>query len=185
MSASYAFNNASGGCFEGSMPVRMMNGAPKEIRDIRRGDSVWTPTGPATVIHAIELNTYQPSQPMVQLTPAICVTAWHPCRPRNFGPLLLGWDFPSNIVQFQARPIRTIYNLVLNSGHIIESGDYQFVTLGHGFQEGILKHAWFGGQEIVRALEAQPGGGIGRPVYRNLVAVKDHTGLIVNWIDQA
>jgi Mg-chelatase subunit ChlD len=182
MNVSSAFNNSSGSCFEGSMPVRMADGkTTKAVRDIRKGDQVYTMFGPATVLLAAEFNSYQPSQPMVQLTSQICVTAWHPCRNKFVG----SWDFPSNIVQFQARPIQTVYNLVLDRGHIIESGDYQFVTLGHGFQEGILKHAWFGGQEVVKALEAQPGGDVGRPVYTNLVAIKDETtGLIVRWIDQ-
>jgi hypothetical protein len=182
MNVSSVFNNQGGSCFEGSMPVRMADGAaPKAVKDIRKGDRVYTMFGPATVLLAAEFNTYQPSQPMVQLTSQICVTAWHPCRNKFVGE----WDFPSNIVQFQARPLKTVYNLVLDRGHIIESGDYQFVTLGHGFQEGILKHAWFGGQEVVKALEAQPGGDVGRPVYTNLVAIKDESsGFIVRWEDQ-
>jgi hypothetical protein len=189
MNVSQAFNNSGGSCFEGSMPVRMSDGLmTKPIKDIRKGDRVYTMFGPATVLLAAEFNSYQPSQPMVQLTSQICVTAWHPCRNKmaiTDGSAVSSWDFPSNIVQFQARPLKTVYNLVLDYGHIIESGDYQFVTLGHGFQEGILKHAWFGGQEVVRALEAQPGGDVGRPVYTNLAAIKDEsTGLIVKWIDQ-
>ena len=195
MNVSSAFNNSSGGCFEGSMPVRMADGLLKAVKDIRKGDQVYTMFGVATVLLAAELNTYQPSQPMVQLSSQICVTAWHPCRNKialtngsavsHNGSAVSHWDFPSNIVQFQARPIKTVYNLVLDRGHIIESGDYQFVTLGHGFQDGILKHDWFGGQEIIRALEAQPGGDVGRPVYTNLVAIKDESsGLIVRWIDQ-
>jgi hypothetical protein len=189
MNVSQAFNNQGGSCFEGSMPVRMADGAaPKAVKDIRKGDRVYTMFGPATVLLAAEFNSYQPSQPMVQLTSQICVTAWHPCRNKfvvTDGSAVSSWDFPSNIVQFQARPLKTVYNLVLDRGHIIESGDYQFVTLGHGFQEGILKHAWFGGQEVIRALEAQPGGDVGRPVYTNLVAIKDESsGLIVGWEDQ-
>jgi Mg-chelatase subunit ChlD len=182
MNVSQAFNNSSGSCFEGSMRIRMADSLlTKAIQDIRKGDRVYTMFGPATVLLAAKLNTYQPSQPMVQLTSQICVTAWHPCRNKMVGE----WQFPSEIVQFQARPIQTVYNLVLDHGHIIESGDYQFVTLGHGFQEGILKHDWFGGQEIIKALEAQPGASVGRPIYTNLVAIKDEaTGLIIRWEDQ-
>jgi len=183
-----AFNNASGGCFEGSMPVRMesVSEGTKAIRDIRRGDQVWTPSGPATVDYALELNIYAPSQPMVQLTSRIAVTPWHPCRSLD-GP----WTFPSSLVQYAARPIQTVYNLVLDRGHVIEStggpaATYQFVTLGHGFQESPLRHALFGSRErILDALRKQPGFEEGRPVYRNLVAVQDSaTGLIVDWIDQ-
>ena len=179
-----AFHNSSGGCFEGSMPVRMANGSAKPIRDVRRGDLVWTPTGAATVEYALELNTLAPSQPMVQLSPHIAVTPWHPCRHRNE----TQWSVPFNYAQYTARPLQTVYNLVLDRGHVIESPGtwdttYQFVTLGHGFQESPLQHAFFGSKErIVASLAKQPGFEEGRPVYRNLVAVKEE-GLIVEWSD--
>jgi hypothetical protein len=188
-----AFNNASGGCFEGSMPVRMasITDGFKAIRDLRRGDRVWTPSGTATVQYAIEINTKAPSQPMVQLTPRIAVTPWHPCKLVHD----TTWSFPADRVQFAARPLQTVYNLVLDQGHVIESIGfgtmvYQFVTLGHGFQEAPLghgfqeaplQHAFFGSRErIMASLERQPGFEEGRPVYSNLVAVKEE-GLIVDW----
>lgn len=183
-----AFNNASGGCFEGSMPVRMVHTSDgqttRAVRDLRRGDLVWTPSGPATVEYAIEMNTLAPSQPMVQLEPQIAVTPWHPYRSNN-NPT---WAFPADHVQFAARPLQTVYNLVLDRGHVIEAvgcseASYQFVTLGHGFEETPLQHAFFGSKErILAALRKQPGFEEGRPVYRNLVAVQEG-GLIVDWID--
>ena len=187
-----AFNNASGGCFEGSMPVRMVftsdGQTTRAVRDLRRGDLVWTPSGPATVEYAIELNTLAPSQPMVQLEPQIAVTPWHPYRPG--GPLAHcdSWAFPADHVQYAARPLQTVYNLVLDRGHVIEAvgcseATYQFVTLGHGFEETPLQHAFFGSKErILSALRKQPGFDVGRPVYRNLVAVKEE-GLSVDWTD--
>ena len=180
-----AFNNASGACFEGSMPVRMvLTAATRAVRDLRRGDLVWTPSGPATVEYAIEMNTLAPSQPMVQLEPQIAVTPWHPYR-ANPNPF---WAFPADHVQYAARPLQTVYNLVLDRGHVIEAvgcseATYQFVTLGHGFEESPLKHDFFGSKErILAALRKQPGFEEGRPVYRNLVAVKEE-GLIVDWLD--
>jgi hypothetical protein len=57
------------------------------------------------------------------------------------------------------------------------------VTLGHGFEESPLKHDFFGSKErILNALRKQPGFEEGRPVYKNLVAVKEE-GLIVDWTD--
>jgi hypothetical protein len=175
---SSAFNNSSGSCFEGSMQVRMGDGLRKPIRTIRRGDRVMTPEGPVTVEYAIEFTTQAPSQPMVQLAQGIAVTPWHPCRLEGGA-----WTFPAELAPFAARPLRTVYNLVLDRGHVIESGPYQFVTLGHGFQEAPLRHAFFGSKErIVASLEKQPGFEEGRPVYRNLVAVKEG-GMIVDWTD--
>ena len=159
------------------MPVVMADGTLKPIRDIRKDDLV---KGGCKVLYAVEINTYAPSQPMAQLTPLVAVTPWHPCRK-------LGdqgaWSFPANHVQYAARPLQTVYNLVLNQGHIVEADGYNFVTLGHGFQEVPLFHAFFGTDECIKALEAQPGAAEGRPVYKNCIAVKKD-GMIVGWEDR-
>lgn len=172
---SSAFNNSGGSCFEGSMPVVMGDGSTKAIRDIRKGDVV---KGNYKVRYAVEFNAYAPSQPMAQLTPKVAVTPWHPCR--RIGE---AWSFPANHVQYAARPLRTVYNLVLESGHIVEADGYTFVTLGHGFQEVPLYHAFFGTDECIKALEQQPGAAEGRPVYENCIAIKKD-GMIVGWEDQ-
>jgi hypothetical protein len=94
------------------------------------------------------------------------------------------WTFPASLQQFDARPLKTVYNLVLTEGHIIESGAHQFVTLGHGFQESPLKHDFFGTDAVIQALEQQPGAAQGHPIYNDCVALKDpESGLIVGWDD--
>jgi Mg-chelatase subunit ChlD len=175
-----AFNNSSGSCFEGSMPVVMANGSLKQIRDIRRDDRVKVPGGESKVRYAVEFNIYAPSQPMVQLTPRVAVTPWHPCR--RIGEST-SFVFPANLVQYAARPLQTVYNLVLESGHIIESDGYHFVTLGHGFEEVPLYHGFFGTSRCIQALEGQPGAAEGRPVYKNCIAIKKD-GIIVDWEDR-
>jgi len=184
ITASQAFNNSSGSCFEGNTLVRMADNSERLIQYINPGDSVYTPTGPARVVFRATFNTSNPSQPLVQFTPDTGVTPWHPCREvlsnGTYGP----WTFPANIQQFAARPLTRVYNLVLDSGHIIESGAYQFVTLGHGFEEYPLKHAFFGTDACIKALEDQPGARQGTPVYYDCVTIKDpETGLIIGWRD--
>jgi hypothetical protein len=180
---SYAFNNSSGSCFQGQTLIRMADNSVKAIQDIRPSDSVFTPSGPARVVYRVTFHTSQPSQPLVQFTPTTGVTPWHPCRQvladGTFGP----WSFPADLQQFDARPLKTVYNLVLDIGHIIESGSYQFVTLGHGLEEGILKHEFFGTDACIKALEAQPGSNQGLPVYLDCVAERNEAGLIVGWKD--
>ena len=180
-----AFHNASGGCFEGSMPVQMWSGYGepevwKAVRDIRQGDRVKTMLGPATVEYAIEINTHAPSQPMVQLTPEISVTPWHPMRVSG----TCEWMFPAEIAPYSARPLRTVYNLVLDRAHVIHTDACDFVTLGHGYDEDpVLRHDFFGSKaRIVAALKRQPGFEEGRPVFTNLMALKEEDR-IVDWID--
>jgi len=178
---SQAFNNSSGSCFQGLTQVRMADDSVKAIQEIRPGDIVWTPTGPAMVVHRATFHTSQPSQPLVQFSPVTAVTPWHPCREVQKDGSVGPWVFPASLQQFDARPLKTVYNLVLDQGHIIESGAYQFVTLGHGFEEGILKHEFFGTRACVEALMQQPGAHQGMPVYLDCVAVRDEAGLIVGW----
>jgi hypothetical protein len=185
ISVSSAFNNSSGSCFEGSTLVRMADNSHTPIRDIRPGSSVYTPSGPAQVIFLATFHTSSPSQPLVQFTRDTGVTPWHPCREvyseGNYGP----WLYPADIQLFSARPLKTVYNLVLDSGHIIQSGTYQFVTLGHGFQDLPLKHAFFGTDLCIKALKTQPGAAQGLPVYQDCESIKDpESGLIIDWFDR-
>ena len=182
---SYAFNNSSGSCFQGDTLVRMADDSKKAIRYILQGDLVWTPTGPATVRYHVTLHTSQPSQPLVQFSPTTGVTPWHPCREVHADGTYSPWTFPASLQQFDARPLKTVYNLVLTEGHIIESGAHQFVTLAHGFQESPLKHDFFGTEAVIKALESQPGFAKGHPVYQDCAAIKDpETGLIIGWEDR-
>jgi len=182
---SFAFNNSSGGCFQGDTLVRMADDSKKAIRFLLQGDQVWTPTGPATVRFHVTLHTSQPSQPLVQFGPTTGVTPWHPCREVHADGTYSSWTFPASLQQFDARPLKTVYNLVLTEGHIIESGDHQFVTLAHGFQEAPLKHDFFGTEAVIKALQSQPGAAKGHPVYQDCVAIKDpESGLIIGWEDK-
>ena len=184
ISVSNAFNNSGGSCFEGKTLVRMANNSVQQIRDINPGDSVYTPSGPARVVFLATFHTSLPSQPLVQFTADTGVTPWHPCREVLANGTYGSWIFPADLQQFAARPLKTVYNLVLDSGHIIESGAYQFVTLGHGFEEHPLKHAFFGTDACIKALEEQPGANQGIPTYYDCVTLKDpETGLIIGWRD--
>jgi hypothetical protein len=183
-SVSSVFNNAGGSCFEGSMPVRMADGSTRAIQHIRHGDRVFTPDGPATVIHAVEFNIYARSQPMSKLGSEVLVTPWHPYRVAAANGLYSPWTFPADSVHYTDRAIQKVFNLALDKGHVIQAEHFQFVTLGHGFQEEPLKHGFFGTWECIEALRGQPGFEIGRPVYKNCVAIKNpRTGLITGWSD--
>jgi hypothetical protein len=177
------FHNASSGCFAGECRVRMcpLEGAEEvriPIADVRRGDLVWTPDGPALVLHAVEINTTARSQPMTQLG-RLSITPWHPVvDPDKNGRV---WAFPAHLNGFSDRLVQTVYNLVLTRGHIIDVEGIQCVTLAHGFEEALVAHAFFGTQAVVDCLQKQPGFAEGRPVYTNLVGDKNEAGIICGW----
>jgi hypothetical protein len=171
------FHNESNGCFAGNCRVLMADGTEKQIRTIDPGDYVVTPFGPARVEALVTCNTYGRAQPMVNLG-NLCITPWHPIRIHG------NWVFPAEIADFRDRILRTVYNLVLDSGHIAIVEGYECVTLAHGFSQPVVSHPYFGTYHVIDDLMKVPGWHEGRPTFTNLVALRDETGLICAWIDQ-
>jgi hypothetical protein len=178
-----SFHNPSGGCFAGTCQVKMASGRSKAIKDVEPGDGVWTPIGPATVIALVTCGSKARSQPMVQLG-GLCITPWHPI----INPTVNGnkaWVFPADLVPLQDRLIDTVYNLVLDSGHVVDVEGYECVTLGHGFQAPVVKHEFFGAEAVINDLKKLSGWSVGRPTFKNLVTMRDDaSGLIVGWVDK-
>ena len=173
------FHNSGGGCFHGENRVLMADGSRKAIKEINPEDQVWTPEGPANVVCLVTIGSKRPAQTMVQIN-SLCITPWHPIRLKAGGP----WVFPADHYLFGERLIQTVYNFVLNRGHIVDVEGYECITLAHGFQEPVAKHDYFGTSAVLNDLAKQPGYFQGRPVYQNLVAKKDSaTGLIIGWYD--
>ena len=174
-----SFYNSGGGCFHGENRVLMADGSRKAIKDVNPEDMVWTPEGPANVICLVTIGSKRPAQTMVQIN-ALCITPWHPIRLKAGGK----WVFPADHYLFGERLIQTVYNFVLNKGHVVDVEGFECITLAHGFQEPVAKHDYFGTSAVLNDLAKQPGFFQGRPVYQNLVATKDPaTGLIVGWVD--
>jgi len=171
------FHNRYGGCFAGECRVRMArDDAMLPICDLRRGDMVWTPDGPATVLFAIELRTKARSQPMTQIG-RLTITPWHPIL-RNGE-----WLFPAHVSGCSDRLISVVYNLVLSRVHIIEVEGTQCVTLAHGFREASVRHDFFGTHAVIESMQRQPGFTEGRPVFLNHIAMKNEAGVICGWRD--
>jgi Mg-chelatase subunit ChlD len=171
------FHNASAGCFHGATRIRMFDNTYKQIREIVQTDIVWTPSGPATVVAVVICNTRATSQPMTQMGP-LCITPWHPVRIEG------EWMFPADIAGYTSRLITTVYNLVLNNGHIVNAEGMECVTLAHGFTEPKVAHPFFGTDAVLECLRNQTGWERGRPEFQNLVATRDPTTNMINgWID--
>jgi hypothetical protein len=157
----------------------MADGNRKAIKEINPEDQVWTPEGPANVVCLVTIGSKRPAQTMVQIN-SLCITPWHPIRLKAGGP----WVFPADHYLFGERLIQTVYNFVLNKGHVVDVEGYECITLAHGFEEPVAKHDYFGTSAVLNDLAKQPGYFQGRPVYQNLVAKKDPaTGRIVGWYD--
>jgi hypothetical protein len=59
------------------------------------------------------------------------------------------WKFPAHIRPIIHRTINKLYNLILDSGHVISVSDVLSCTLGHGFTGDVIEHPYFGDMTLV------------------------------------
>ena len=164
------------GCWAAGSPIKMADGSRMPIEDIREGDLVWTISGAKRVLYALKMGTKQAAQPMVRLGGCL-ITPWHPILHK------MKWCYPVDIGMIEDLPVQSVYNLILEGGHIVDIDGVLTVTLGHGFKSPIVKHDFFGSNSrIIQAISYQPGFDEGRPVFKNLKCSK-YNGVIMGWYD--
>lgn len=176
------FHNRLGGCFQGDARVLLADGVSRvAIQDLAPGTAVWTPSGPAAVRALVICHSTARAQPMTRLNDRLFVTPWHPVKDAAGE-----WTFPTRLAGFMDRLLKTVYNLVLTSGHIVDIEGVQAVTLAHGISGPVVGHPFFGSEAILRDLAGQPGWEEGRPVFNDLVVLRDPvTDQINGWRDAA
>ena len=174
--------SGEGSCFAPGTPISIPGNLTKRIQDLKPGDQVMTPIGPATVRFLLEASTYEKTQSFCQVTPGLLITKYHPIR----NPITGEWEFPANMYPVLELPILTVLNLILDRGHVVIVDGIECCTMAHGFKGPVIEHEFFGTNRVIEAMSRQPGFNEGLPVYKNLRAVRDSaTHMIVDWIDQA
>lgn len=152
-----SFNTADGGCFSGDNVVRMADGSAKFVADCIKGDLVWTPSGPASIVCVVRRKVGR-SIKMVKFPGGLQITPWHPVRPSG----QLPWVFPclwlGKVTMFH---MEHFYDFVLDKHHVVDINNMEVITLGHGFQEPVAKHEFYGTEKIIDDLKTQRGWEIG------------------------
>jgi hypothetical protein len=148
-----------GGCFHPDNKVKRWaaHGWEEiEMSRIRAGDNIATEGwGIVKVKCVVYINCPGEKAEFVKLgddTNPVYITPWHPIRVDG------KWVFPKDYVGGETTIEDTPYviNLVLEDTHIIQMSGYSAVTLGHGFQEDVVRHKFWGGDVIV-VLSLEPG----------------------------
>lgn len=167
----------SGGCFHGDSRVLMADGSRKAIRDVGPGELVWTPEGDAKVAALVTCNTSAESQPMTRID-GLMITPWHPILVDS------EWRFPADVSSYEQCRVQTVYNLVLDNGHVIDAEGTLACTLGHGIAGPVIGHDFFGTHRVIDDLRKVKGWHEGRPTFTELVAIKDPlTNMVIGWRD--
>jgi len=168
----------SGGCFHPETSVVMANGSVKAIQSLSPGDQVWTPQGAAAVVALVTVGHGSATSVMMSKVKDCILTPYHPYLDEA-----THWVLGADTVGQESYPTGTVYNLVLDKGHIIKTaGGVRACTLAHGFTENVIAHPFFGTKAVLDCLALCPGWLSGRPVYKDL-QVRRENGVIVEWFD--
>jgi Mg-chelatase subunit ChlD len=143
--------SSSGPCFTGDCKVRMEDNTTKNVENLHKGDKVLGGHTVAAILYTPVQNTVE----MVAFESGLKITPWHPMKLTNSSP----WVFPNDTDGTkQNMYVEAYYNIVLESGHIVELNGYQVVTLGHGFTDNeVITHPYFGTDLILNDLKRHPG----------------------------
>lgn len=157
------FNNASNGCFHPSCLVSLADGSQKRISDLVKGDRLARPDAAGaghapTVVCVVQTETNGGVEELVSLNQgALVLTPWHPIWDGG------SWAFPHDLSPPKQLQCTSVWNLVLDSCHMIDVGGVACVTLAHGFRDdAVVQHSYFGTDRVLHDLQALPGGGFAR-----------------------
>lgn len=179
-----AYYNQCGGCFSGGSTVIIADGTVKRLDCIRKGDLVQTPLGYAEVL-CVVINKFNQSiidkARCKRLLGGLEITPYHPIRVGG------KWQFPSCLNKESTQTLQpvdvdyyeTMYDFVLKDVHIMIINGVECVTLGHGFQEDVVRHQYFGSNAVVHDLMKLPGWGEGSVIVNWNQVVRDESNLEV------
>jgi hypothetical protein len=134
--------NMYGGCILETCKIKMKNGW-KQINKVKKGDRVEC----GAIVKCVIKMRFKGS--MIQIGKLI-ITPYHPIFYQN------NWIFPKNVpvsqkvdlINFEREII--VYNLVLDNTHFINVEGLNCITLGHGIENGVLKHQYYGTDKVLK-----------------------------------
>ena len=170
-----AFANSYGPCFDGEGLVQMASGERKPVKNLKRGDQVASTNGSVATVQAL-IETPIPEGQLTDIVEVegVSLTPWHPVQTSANGQ----WVFPADLHPPKKVSIKAIYNLVLDSHHVVTINTLNVITLGHNKTEGVLAHPYFGSEKVLDDLKRHPGWSSGHLVIVDPKVERDVNGLV-------
>jgi len=148
------FYDQYGGCIDGDCLVTMADGTTKFVKDIQKTDEIMGPSGqPVRVCCVVKTLSNNNKPLLVQLKSGLRITPWHPVRigEKYYFPCTLDYE------EYGKYDCPAVYTFVLESEHLILINGVECLTLGHGFQEDVAKHPYFGSAAVMKDLQRLEG----------------------------
>ena len=151
------YSDINVGCWAPESKILMFDGSSKRADEIEKGDVIMTydSSNPIDEFGAVQVSmvpvlcvveTKIPGEKikMCTLPSGLKITPWHPIKKDAHN-----WVFPHSIVSPEIEECNSIFNLILPCGHIPVISNTPCITLGHGYNEGILRHPYFGTRKVI------------------------------------
>jgi microsomal dipeptidase-like Zn-dependent dipeptidase len=65
--------------------------------------------------------------------------------------------FPQDLIQPKLTQCPAVYSLIVDKGHVAVINGIDVICLGHDFKDGILNHAYFGSEKVVKDAQKMKG----------------------------
>lgn len=144
------YHSSANPCFHGNSLVKLASGTLKKVSEVKKGMTVATPVG-SSKVRCVVKTLCRGTAHLVELGNGLLVTPFHPVRVEG------RWEFPRNLGEVKELPCNAVYSFVLETGHIMIINNVECVTLGHNFQEDVVKHPYFGSEKIIDDLTKMRG----------------------------
>jgi len=178
--------NRNNGCILGECRVKLVDKTLKKIAELKKGDQL---EDGSKVICLIKSNY---NGLLVKLND-LFITPYHPVFYEN------EWHFPIEIYKKNLKKLipnpfisliennkstQSVCNLVLDKGHLANIENFKCVTLGHGFNEDVVKHDYYGSDKVIQDLSKINGWDDGLIILNDFSVIRDEsllvTGIILN-----
>lgn len=144
-----AYNDRYGGCIDEACQAIKESGTRIALRDLSKGDKVLASDGSVVEVECIVRTACVNEQAeLVEMPGGARLTPYHPVK--------LGddWRFPLDLAASKVRTCKAVCSLVLKgrAPEILVDG-VPCIALGHGIQEGVARHDYFGSRAVIDDLK--------------------------------
>ena len=132
--------------FTGDCSIKMNDGTEKRVCELKKDDIV---QGGYKII-AILITPVNKEVDLVVFTRGLKISPYHPMIIKDDDQ----WAFPIELHTISKSYVDNYYNLILETGHIVELNTHQVVTFGHGIKTNkVIAHPYFGTQLVIDDLK--------------------------------
>jgi len=158
------FDDPRGACFTGDSLATLADGSVAPVAALKKGDEVATMQGESDTIECVVVTRMaSSSRKMVKLNRSLTLTPFHP--------VYVGgrWQFPAYVDEGEESEseveglekgkmeVDFVFSFVLSSRKIMHVGGLPVATFGHGLEEEVIQHPYFGSEQVISDLKSLPG----------------------------